>query len=433
MTKKGTASELTRALMGENFPADPSAWTEACAGRQEWTITTGAKAIDGSLEALDVTDVFGIPCGNVMTPYDAVMDSSATSHILASTSREPVSQPGDPEAVTEGEAILEVGTDKVDTEVLPPLTGALIQILGQEGDHVSVGDSPSRITKPAEVGTAHGASGPSPEALGTAPPDTETAHAQAPAAAGSEPITPPPSPEKDSFTIKSTGTRTQRLTPVRRIIADRMMQSLKSTAQLTTVVEADVTAIAGIRATYRSINRKISYLPFITKATVDALAQHSAFNTTINDEGTGLTYHDAVNLGIAVDSPKGLMVPVIRNADQKSVDEMSAAIQDIAKRVRAGQIAISDLEGGSFTITNTGSCGALFDTPILNYPQTAILGIGTVVQRVVPLQDDDGLRIGVRHFAHLALTYDHRVVDGADAARFLSQIKENIAAQQPAP
>lgn len=342
-----------------------------------------------------------------------------------------LTNPGD--AVTEGEPILEVGTDKVDTEVLSPFTGTLIQILVQEGDHVSVGGELALVDVAAEADTAHGANEPSPEDPGTAPPAAVAARAQAPTSAGPEPDAPTPSPEPDSFTIESPGTRTQRLTPVRRIIADRMKHSLQSTAQLTTVVEADVTAIAGNRATYKSTNRKISYLPFITKATLDALAQHPAFNTTINDEGTELTYHTAVNLGIAVDSPRGLMVPVIRNAQHKSVDEMSAAIQDIAERVRAGQIATSDLEGGSFTITNTGSRGALFDTPILNYPQTAILGIGTVVQRVVPLPDDDGIRIGVRHFAHLALTYDHRVVDGADAARFLSQIKENIAAQQSAP
>lgn len=189
--------------------------------------------------------------------------------------------------------------------------------------------------------------------------------------------------------------------------------------QLITVVEVDVTAVSRIRKSYKAQGRKISYLPFFIKAAIEALQVYPVFNTTTTNSGTELVYHDSINLGIAVDSPKGLMVPVIRDTQTKGIDEIAAAVGDLAGRVRTGRITPGDMEGGTFTITNTGSRGSLFDTPILNYPQTAILGTGAVVERVVPLPSED-VRIGIRSFVYLTLTYDHRIVDGADAARFLS-------------
>lgn len=205
-----------------------------------------------------------------------------------------------------------------------------------------------------------------------------------------------------------------------------MMHSLQSTAQLTSVVEIDVTRVAELRAALKAVGRPTSFLSFFARAALDAVRAHPVINSTIDPSGTELTIHDTVDLGIAVDSPRGLMVPVIRGADSFDVHEIGAAITDLAGRVRGGGIAPVELTGGTFTITNTGSRGALFDTPILNSPQSAILGTGTITRRVVPL--DNNFQIGIRSFAYFCLTYDHRVVDGADAARYLSEVKRLIEA-----
>ncbi|MHA7224266.1 2-oxo acid dehydrogenase subunit E2 [Arthrobacter sp. RHLT1-20] len=316
------------------------------------------------------------------------------------------------ETVVMGEPLLEVATDKVETELLSPFSGTLARILAQEDESVKVGQELARfVFGVIEQGPVL---------------DEASRHvALLEVASAVEDAAP-----QLSAVSSGGGTRTEKLSLVRRIIAGRMMQSLQSTAQLTTVVEVDVTTVARTRELYKAAGRKISYLPFIAKATIDALKLHPAFNTTVTSGGTELVYSEAVNLSIAVDSTSGLLVPVIRNAQDKTLDEISTAIADAAHRARAGRIAVSDFEGGTFTITDTGSRGALFDTPILNYPQTAILGFGAVVQKVVPLPDE-GMRIGIRSFAHLALTYDHRIVDGADAARFLSSIRKYVEAVEP--
>jgi 2-oxoglutarate dehydrogenase E2 component (dihydrolipoamide succinyltransferase) len=211
-----------------------------------------------------------------------------------------------------------------------------------------------------------------------------------------------------------------------------MLESLKVSAQLTTVLEADVTPILRLRAVHkdeflRRTGTKLSYLPFFAKAAVDALSQHRMLNAELNAENTEVTYHGAVHLGIAVDGPKGLMVPVIRNAEGASVRTLATSIAAAADRVRSNSITVDELNGGTFTITNTGSRGALFDTPIINQPQTGILGVGAVVERVVSMCDQqNGLGIGIRSMVYLSLTYDHRIVDGADAARYLSAVKEHL-------
>ena len=162
-------------------------------------------------------------------------------------------------------------------------------------------------------------------------------------------------------------------------------------------------------------------------AAVEALAEHPIINAAIDAECYEVTYHGSVHLGMAVDSPKGLMVPVIRDAQDKGVTEMGAAIAAAASAVRDGSMRPDDLSGGTFTITNTGSRGALFDTPIINQPQSAILGVGAAVDRLVPQRDGDGgLLIGVRTMAYLSLTYDHRLIDGADAARYLSAVRARL-------
>jgi 2-oxoglutarate dehydrogenase E2 component (dihydrolipoamide succinyltransferase) len=225
---------------------------------------------------------------------------------------------------------------------------------------------------------------------------------------------------------------TERMSRARQIIAQRMVESLQTSAQLTTVVEADVTAIARLRNRAKAAFEgregvKLSFLPFFALAAVEALKVHPKLNAVIDTASGQVTYHDAEHLGIAVDTQRGLMVPVIKNAGDLNIGGLARKIADLAERTRAGQVSPDDLSGGTFTLTNTGSRGALFDTPIINQPQVGILGTGTVVKRAVVVEDRTlGEVITVRSMVYLALTYDHRLVDGADAARFLVTIKERL-------
>ena len=223
---------------------------------------------------------------------------------------------------------------------------------------------------------------------------------------------------------------TQRMSRPRQVIAQRMVESLRVSAQLTTVVEADVTAIARLRDQARQDFEaregvKLSFLPFFALSAVEALKVHPKLNAVI--DGDQVTYHDAEHLGIAVDTERGLMVPVIHNAGDLNIGGLARKISDLATRTRSSQVAPDELAGGTFTLTNTGSRGALFDTPIINQPQVAILGTGTVVKRPVMVEDPAlGEVIAVRSMVYLALTYDHRLVDGADAARFLTTVKNRL-------
>ena len=225
---------------------------------------------------------------------------------------------------------------------------------------------------------------------------------------------------------------TERMSRARQVIAQRMVESLQTSAQLTTVVEADVTAIARLRSRAKSAFEaregvKLSFLPFFALAAVEALKVHPKLNAVIDTASGQVTYHDAEHLGIAVDTERGLMVPVIKNAGDLNIGGLARKIADLAERTRAGHVSPDDLSGGTFTLTNTGSRGALFDTPIINQPQVGILGTGTVVKRAVVVEDPTlGEVITVRSMVYLALTYDHRLVDGADAARFLVTIKERL-------
>jgi 2-oxoglutarate dehydrogenase E2 component (dihydrolipoamide succinyltransferase) len=225
---------------------------------------------------------------------------------------------------------------------------------------------------------------------------------------------------------------TERMSRARQVIAQRMLESLQTSAQLTTVVEADVTAIARLRDRAKAAFEaregvRLSFLPFFALATVEALKVHPKLNAVIDTASSQVTYHDAEHLGVAVDTERGLMVPVIRNAGDLNIGGLARKIADLAGRTRAGQVNPDELAGGTFTLTNTGSRGALFDTPIINQPQVGILGTGTVVKRAVVVEDATlGEVITVRSMVYLALTYDHRLVDGADAARFLLTIKERL-------
>ena len=217
---------------------------------------------------------------------------------------------------------------------------------------------------------------------------------------------------------------------LRKVIAARMVESLQVSAQLTTVVEVDVTKIARLRdrskATFEAREGvKLSFLPFFAVAVCEALKQHPVLNSSV--EGDQIIYHGAEHLGVAVDTERGLLVPVIHNAGDLNMGGIARKISDLAARTRDNKVTPDELGGGTFTLTNTGSRGALFDTPIINQPQVAILGLGAVVKRPMVVKGDDGGEsIAIRSMVYLGLSYDHRVVDGADAARFLVTLKERL-------
>ena len=253
--------------------------------------------------------------------------------------------------------------------------------------------------------------------------------AQRQAAAAKAPASAAPSSKPSAEAEQLRGT-TQKMSRLRQVISERMVDSLKVSAQLTTVIEADVTRIVALRGAKKEefqakTGAKLTFLPFFVKAAVDALKSHPKINASI--EGKEVHYWDHEHIGIAVDAPKGLMVPVIRNAGDLNITGIAKSIADLASRTRGGKIGPDELSGSTFTITNTGSAGALFDTPIINQPEVAILGVGTIVKRPAAIKDADGNEaIGIRSFVYLALSYDHRLVDGADAGRYLSDLKKRL-------
>jgi 2-oxoglutarate dehydrogenase E2 component (dihydrolipoamide succinyltransferase) len=268
-----------------------------------------------------------------------------------------------------------------------------------------------------------------PEPVHEPEPVAATAVAQEAPPAAVAPVAPsvPARPAAAPSSLRGT---TQRMSRPRQVIAQRMIESLHVSAQLTTVVEADVTAIARIRQQAKGDfeareGAKLTFLPFFALAVVEALKVHPKLNAVI--DGDQVTYHDAEHVGIAVDTERGLMVPVIHNAGDLNIGGLARKIADLAQRTRSGRVAPDELAGGTFTLTNTGSRGALFDTPIINQPQVAILGTGSIVKRPVVVEDPAlGEVIAVRSMVYLALTYDHRLIDGADAARFLTTVKNRL-------
>ena len=224
--------------------------------------------------------------------------------------------------------------------------------------------------------------------------------------------------------------RTEKMSRLRQVIAERMIDSLHTSAQLTTVVEVDVTRVASLRARAKAgflakNGTKLTFLPFFVAAATEALKAHPKLNATI--DGKQVTYHDVEHIGIAVDTPRGLLVPVVKNAGDLNIPGLAKRINDLAARTRAGKVDPDELSGSTFTITNTGSGGALFDTPIINQPEVAILGLGAITKQPRVVADADGNEaIAVRSVCHLALSYDHRLVDGADAARYLMTVKKRL-------
>jgi 2-oxoglutarate dehydrogenase E2 component (dihydrolipoamide succinyltransferase) len=280
----------------------------------------------------------------------------------------------------------------------------------------------SRAQRAAEAAAAEAA------ARSAAP--SAPAPAQAAPAAPAQPAA--PAPARPAVVPSALRGTTQRMSRPRQVIAKRMLESLQTSAQLTTVVEADVTNIARLRQRAKAAFEaregvKLTFLPFFAQATVEALKVHPVLNAVINSEAQEITYHAAEHLGVAVDTERGLMVPVIHTAGDLNIGGLARKIADLAARTRGGQVGPDELAGGTFTLTNTGSRGALFDTPIINQPQVGILGVGSVVKRAVVVEDPAlGEVIAVRSMVYLALTYDHRLVDGADAARFLVTVKNRL-------
>ena len=399
------------------------------------------------------------------------------------------------DSVAVDEALLEVSTDKVDTEIPSPVAGTLIAIDVAVDTTVAVG---ARLGLIGASGAVSASATPPPAPVVSAP-VVSAPVTPPPAPVVSAPVSPPPAPvapaapvsqPADAYVtplvrklaselgvnlaqVKGTGIggrirredvealarpaapaavasvsttpsaakppvvavsplrgTTVTMSRLRKVIAARMVESLQVSAQLTTVVEVDVTKIARLRdrakASFEAREGvKLSFLPFFAVAVCEALKQHPVLNSSV--EGDQITYHGAEHLGIAVDTDRGLLVPVIANAGDLNMGGIARKIADLAARTRDNKVTPDELGGGTFTLTNTGSRGALFDTPIINQPQVAILGLGAVVRRPMVVRGEDGGEtIAIRSMVYLGLSYDHRVVDGADAARFLVTLKERL-------
>ena len=398
------------------------------------------------------------------------------------------------DAVDADEPLLEVSTDKVDSEVPAPVAGFLAEIRVPEDETVEVGTVVAIISETAPSAAPAAPAVAAAPAAPVAPVDPFPNASTLAAAATGAPVVATPAVATgsayvtpivrklardlgvDLATVSGTGVggrvrredveaaaaaaraaaaapapaaapaakveavrepsplrgTTEKMSRLRQTIARRMVESLQTAAQLTTVIEVDVTKVAAVRARSKDAflakhGTKLTFLPFFVKAATEALAYHPKINATINDKE--VTYFDYEHVGIAVDTPRGLLVPVIKNAGEKDIPGIAASINDLAARTRDSKIGPDELSGSTFTVTNTGSGGALFDTPVLNMPETAIMGVGTIVKRPVVMKGIDGADvIAIRSMVYLSLSYDHRLVDGADASRFLMDVKKRLEA-----
>ena len=473
------------------------------------TVPVGAELAiiaDGAVAAAPVAaapvaaPVVATPAPVAVAPVSAPAPSGAGTVITMPALGESVSEGtvtrwlkniGDSVAVDE--ALIEVSTDKVDTEIPSPVAGTLLAIdvaidttvpvgarLGLIGAANGAAAAPAPVVAapvmpppapvvatPAPVAAAPVAA---PAPIQSAPvsqpadayvtplvrklatelgvnlaqvtgtgiggrirrEDVEAlARPAAPVASATAPVASAPATTKAAAVSVSPlrGTKVK-MSRLRKVIAVRMVESLQVSAQLTTVIEVDVTKIARLRDRSKASFEeregvKLSFLPFFAVAVCEALKQHPVLNSSV--EGDEITYHGAEHLGVAVDTERGLLVPVIANAGDLNMGGIARKIADLAARTRDNKVTPNELGGGTFTLTNTGSRGALFDTPIINQPQVAILGLGAVVKRPMVVRGEDGGEtIAIRSMVYLGLSYDHRVVDGADAARFLVTLKERL-------
>ena len=259
--------------------------------------------------------------------------------------------------------------------------------------------------------------------------DVIAAGSQAPAASATAASVPAAAPSAAASPLRGTS---EPMTRLRKVLAERAVASMQQSAQLTTVVEVDVTAVAQLRDRVKAdflakTGNKLSFMPFFTLAAAEALRAHPKINSTA--EGENIVYHDGENISFAVDTERGLLTPVLRNTASMSIAELARQIADMAERTRNNQLKPDELSGGTFTVTNTGSRGALFDTPVVFLPQSAILGTGIVTKRPAVVKDASGNEaIAIRSMVYLALSYDHRIIDGADASRYLSDVKMRLEA-----
>ncbi|ALE83240.1 2-oxoglutarate dehydrogenase, E2 component, dihydrolipoamide succinyltransferase [Pseudonocardia sp. HH130629-09] len=316
------------------------------------------------------------------------------------------------------------GSGSGEKPYVTPLVRKLAQEHGVDLDSVTGSGVGGRIRKQDVLAAAEQAKAPAKET---------PAAASAPAgqsASGGAPTTPQAVPTR-ADDAPEPGT-TVKLPRLRQVIAQRMNESLATSAQLTTVQEVDLTRIVKLRNRVKEDFKRreganLTFLAFIAKATIEALKAYPSLNASISEDNKQVTYHGSVHMGIAVDTPRGLLVPVIKDADDLSLAGIAKKIADVAARTRASKIGPDELSGGTFTITNIGSAGALFDTPIINQPQVAILGTGAISKepKVVTGPEGDDV-IAVRSVCFLPMTYDHRLVDGADAGRFLSAVKARL-------
>jgi 2-oxoglutarate dehydrogenase E2 component (dihydrolipoamide succinyltransferase) len=476
------------------------------------TVPVGAELAiiaDGAAAPAPTAPVAAAPAAPVTPPPAAPVAAAApvTAAPAASGAGTVITMPALGESVSEGtvtrwlknigdsvavdEALLEVSTDKVDTEIPSPVAGTLLAIDVAVDTTVPVGARLGLIgTSGAAPAAAPVAPKPAPAVAApvVAAPVAVAPVVSAPAPVAAAPVTQPidayvtPLVRKlanelgvNLANVKGTGIggrirredvealskpaaltysapaptaaapsaakpaavavsplrgTTVTMSRLRKVIAARMVESLQVSAQLTTVVEVDVTKISRLRdkakASFEAREGvKLSFLPFFAVAVCEALKQHPVLNSSV--EGDQITYHGAEHLGIAVDTERGLLVPVIANAGDLNMGGIARKISDLAARTRDNKVTPDELGGGTFTLTNTGSRGALFDTPIINQPQVAILGLGAVVKRPMVVRGEDGGEtIAIRSMVYLGLSYDHRVVDGADAARFLVTLKERL-------
>ena len=469
----------------------------------------------------DASEASAAPAASAAAPVAAPVEAPAGAPTAAPAQGTEVRMPALGESVTEGtvttwlksvgdavdadEPLLEVSTDKVDSEVPSPVAGFLAEIRVPEDETVEVGTvvaiisssapsaapvaeaaapaAPAAPVAPAAPAAPAAPVDPFPNAstlaqTASAAPVVETpvtvtgsayvtpivrklarelgvdlasvsgtgvggrvrredieaaaAAARAVVAAPAAPVAPaapaaPATAVREPSPLRGT---TEKMSRLRQTIARRMVESLQTAAQLTTVIEVDVTKVAALRARSKDgflakHGTKLTFLPFFVKAATEALAYHPKINATINDKE--VTYFDYEHVGIAVDTPRGLLVPVIKNAGDKDIAGIAASINDLAARTRDSKIGPDELSGSTFTVTNTGSGGALFDTPVLNMPETAIMGVGTIVKRPVVMKGADGADvIAIRSMVYLSLSYDHRLVDGGDASRFLMDVKKRL-------
>ncbi|MCL2781573.1 MAG: 2-oxoglutarate dehydrogenase, E2 component, dihydrolipoamide succinyltransferase, partial [Actinomycetia bacterium] len=327
------------------------------------------------------------------------------------------------------------GEDDLAGAYVTPLVRKLASEHGVDLSTVTGSGVGGRVRKSDVLAAATAAaSAAAPASPSPAPSSAPAASPVAPAAATgpSALATPVTSASGPVASVAAPGDRVEKMSRRRKLIASRMVDALRTAAQLTTVVEVDVTPIARLRERIKDEFEiregvKLTYLPFFAIATIDALKAQPVMNCSIDTDAGTITYHDAQHLGIAVDTPAGLTVPVIHNAGDLNLAGLARKIADLAERTRTNKISPDELAGGTFTVSNTGSRGALFDTPILTPPQVAILGTGSVVKRPVVISDANlGETIAVRSVAYFALSYDHRIIDGADAARFLQTVKTRL-------